>query len=270
MSILKYLGHPYLGRTEQLCVLIHFARMIDVDDLSDVLGLSQTNITSLIHLANRKGKYFTGKRVGGLKGRKMYFLAPLGCKVVSDILGKKVSYYEFSEYRGKHYKGINQILFRLIKAVGLDRAKEYIDWKNTSETSSYLKQVYFEVVTEELRKDESYYKETVKNLVHPDALLTINGVEFFVEYDNNTEDPPQLKQKMRDLRDMINDMIYIRPGQKKPLVLWVAPTAKRTKELKELWQSIRQDGIDMGFYEAGTETAILSALIPSKSQKNIS
>lgn len=266
--ILKYLSNPYLNRTEQLAVLMHYARMIDGYDLADLLGVSPSTITSVIHNANRSQKYFTGKRVGNHTGTKMYFLAPHGCKVVSDIIKKKVVYYEFAAQSGAHYRGINMILFRLIKKLGIDQAKHTIHWMNTPETESYLRQRFYDVC-KMLGKDDAYYRENVKHLIFPDAILVINGVCVYVEYDNDTVGTNQMKEKMLGYYNLF-DTIYLDPTESRPMVLWVTPHPKRTAELKDIWNEVNNSTIKMGFYTQGAETPILSALVPSQTRKNIS
>jgi hypothetical protein len=266
--LLKYLGNPDLNRTEQLAVVMYYARMIDGHDLADLLGVSLTNVTTIISSANKKNKYFTGKRVGNHKGTKMYFLGPYGCKVVSDIIGKKVTYYEFSASRGRHYRGINMVLFRLIKEVGLSKAKKHIQWWNTAETENYLRDMFHETC-KELGKDDAYYREKVKELIYPDAMLEIGGVVFFVEYDNDTEPPRQLREKMVNYSELVKK-IYINPNQPKPLVLWVAPHQDRADELKSIWADIPCQDVRMGFYAQGEETPILKALMPSQAKKSAS
>ncbi|MDN4595150.1 hypothetical protein [Polycladomyces subterraneus] len=87
----------------------------------------------MIHTINKneRGRAVESYKLRGTHSPKVYTLGPRGCQIVGKTLGIKVEYYPFSKRQGRHYCGINDILYRIVKALGIDNVIQRVKWWNT-------------------------------------------------------------------------------------------------------------------------------------------
>lgn len=110
-----------------------------------------------------------------------------------------------------HFLGLNEILVRLIQA-GL----EVEEWLSGKESASW---VYHSLLTREEPGKQSQPQNTP---LRPDAMITINGVTFMVEYDTGTEPTPRLEEKFHRYLALASML-----PEQMPTVLFITVSEKR-------------------------------------------
>jgi hypothetical protein len=119
-----------------------------------------------------------------------------------------------------HFLGINDILVRLLEN-GVDR--EQIAWLSSTEATDVLLRYWERETSKNLDR---------RNLIRPDARLILGDTRrFWIEYDNNTENPRQLERKFHRY---VQTLMPI--GESSPVV-WVAYDHKRKDYLQRNWEA---------------------------------
>lgn len=256
--ILEFIDHPELARTEQLIIILHYGRMAKAQTIADLLGISQSTVTVMIHRLNKEGRFIDGKRS---RDSKYYFLGPKGCQIANDLLGEKSVFYDYAKSSGKHTDGILQILSRLVKEMGIQTAKEEIYWMNTYQTKQYLDQKWLNRLEGQHASEEAIEKK-LRTLIAPDARLSLPSLKtsYWAEFDNGTQTRPQVTHKFISYEEALAPI-----GDRSP-ALWVAPTPKRRDQLQKWYDQLKAEKKklpQMYFYSAGEETEDLMAAIQS-------
>jgi DNA-binding MarR family transcriptional regulator len=272
--IFDYIAHDELDRIEELLVCLHHFRRATAEHLAVFLGIKRETVVVMIHQLNKKGKYIEGVRTKGRTGRKLYHLGQKGCIAVSEILGERVNYYNYSKFQGKHHMGNIEILVRLVEKIGIDQAIEHLTWYNTKETKRILFTPWREAMRDTMNSDQ--LKQMYDEMIEPDSRLLIGDFGLWLEYDNDTEKDWKVKRKFDQLIEALV------PIQNKDPVIWVAPTEKRRKQLQIWWEEVQNKPSHqknlaehpddfyfppMYFFVAGEETETLIGMIQKSIEK---
>lgn len=271
----KWINHAEILRIHELLVHVDHMRAPTVEQLASVMGLSAKTILHVYIPKLRKlnKNYLETRKLKGRGSKNVYSLGSAGCDVVSSIYGRKIPYYPYTGAQDGHFVGINNILMRLIQKIGLPAFKASTQWLFTSETRDYLKKPWSKLLQYWIQEgdiSEEDATEMLHQLPEPDARLTMALMSFWLEFDNDTESPEKLREK---LDDYIATLV---PLQNRDPIIWVV-TAKnpaRRFELEKLWKEVQQWPEqeqrkeqygehfffpEMYFFTEGEETELLAA-----------
>lgn len=270
MIINEWIGHPELSRDQELLIHLYKMRMATRRNLAVVMGKTLGSIDQQLFALRRKGDYIRSFRPRGKHDQSVYYLGVDGAKIVGEILGKRVSFYEYRGAQARHFTGINDILTRLIDRIGLDAFKEATEWRFTGECRDALQAEWAELLLENIQQghiSEDQAGDYLTRLIEPDASFTFNGQSNWLEFDNATESHKKLKRK---LEDTIYTLVSI--GDQSPII-WVITqrVPARAQQLKRIWEEVQAEQIGnypylphMEFFLEGQETEyILSKKNPS-------
>lgn len=239
MLINHWIKHPELKREEELLVHLHHMRMGTSENLSAPMGLSfRTVRESLIpSLYKQNRKLILSHRLKD--GRAVYYLGPEGCKRVSQIVGYKVNFYDYTGAQARHFEGINNIMGRLIKRIGIERFKYKTKWFFTRQARDMIQKAWSELLTEQV--DQGYVStEEAANILdelpEPDARFEILDKKArWLEFDNDTESRKKIERKMMDY---VEAMI---PMENQDVIIWVTTkhNPQRKDYLSNVWQDVK-------------------------------
>ncbi|GGA58114.1 hypothetical protein GCM10007416_34150 [Kroppenstedtia guangzhouensis] len=286
--IFKWLFHDELNKGEKLIMILYELGMASMRQLSVITGWKESTIRGVISRvkdranqderrvwnleedpveqlkdrATRKAKreqWIRNEETRYPLDPTAYALGREGMKQAYRIMNQPIPSIREEDYsQSAHTLGLNEILTRLIQA-GTDRQK--IVWLSTRGAAFAL---YRLVRLQDPEVDP-------RELIRPDARLILEGLRFWIEYDNDTEGAEQLEQKFREYIDTLKPLnqIWVDPqgNKQKPLdqspVVWVCKNEKRTRELQMIWNNVTRLWFqgkwtpEMHFFTAGTEMDFL-------------
>lgn len=130
-----------------------------------------------------------------------------------------------------HYLGLNDILIRLIKA----DPNGNLEWYGTQEATEYLfRQMEF-VFREEWANDPKKARNDRRQIIRPDAYVSIDDRYYWVEFDNGSEGTRKIEEKMTEYIVTLNRIDNDDP------VVWIARDEKRRDELRDIWEYKKLD-----------------------------
>jgi hypothetical protein len=277
MLINFWIGHPEISRDHELLIHIWKMRMATRKNLGAIMGKTLGSIDQQLHALRKKGDYIRSFRPKGKFDESVYFLGVEGAKLVGEVLNKKISFYDYKGKQARHFTGINDIMTRLINRIGLESFKEETEWQFTGEARDTIQREWAELLLER-NVTADQIRGTISQLPEPDARVTIGSQSFWLEFDNATEAPSIIKEK---LDDYIWSMV---PIQNRDPIIWVVTKRfpNRAERFRQLWQEVQHHPkqqerfnqyVDRFFFPQmfflieGSETEILARQIPSLSAR---
>lgn len=181
---------------------------------------------------------------GAPKEPNFYTLGKKGIEMVKEIQGESNSKFKNRENPKRqvnHFNGINEILMRIRKEGIVE--DNWLSGREVLQTLGY----YWNRKNHLLKKDETWTKDKPYIPCKPDALITLEAEEYFLEYDANTESFIRLKQRMNGYLELY---YYFTKYQmmKKALpkyVVWVCDDEKRKEEIEKAGMEAREEFLEM-------------------------
>lgn len=218
-----------LETREKLLLTLYYLGMADKNQLATILNRTVYTITTTIQRLNKKDpdeKHIISVSAPFQKGSKMYQLGPAGWKWVMAFLELDRKYYERSDAQKRHYRGMTDILVRLVKELGHERLNR-ISYHNTYEASEKFRYPW-EAIYHDL--DEKEKRERMNDLPEPDLMITYGEDSCWVEYDVGTEGSTFIHDKnrryFRAYKQLSKSSISHKP------IVWIAMTKSRADRLK--------------------------------------
>lgn len=236
--IIDTLANEYLETREKLMILLYYLGMANREQLAILLDKSIHTIDMTIKRLNKRNKdekHIFSKSAPFNRGPKMYQLGPAGWAWVMDWIDEDRKYYERSDSQKRHYKGMTDILIRLIDRLGRERAFEALEYYNTYEATE-LFQYPWQVINWEAWQDPKLKREHSKGLPRPDLYIKIGDQSYWIEYDTASESPNKIKSKIRQYYRAFNQL-SMKSKSRKPVV-WIAPTRSRAENMRAWCQQV--------------------------------
>ncbi|MRG28499.1 replication-relaxation family protein [Laceyella tengchongensis] len=262
--VIDVLRNDELETQEKMMLLLFYLGMADRYQLAKLLARSVHTVDQTIKRLNKKSKeekHIQSCTAPFNKGPRMYQLGPAGWKWVMGWLEEDRRYYERSESQKRHYRGMTEILIRLMHAMGRDEALDRLRFYNTYEATEMFRYPW-EVVKWQEWQDMKLRQEEDKELPRPDLCLEIDDVSFWIEYDTANESPTKIKAKYRRYYRAYNQLAT-RSSSRKPVV-WVTTSRSRVELMKSWLEVVRREWEfremknpppEMRFFKEGEETS---------------
>lgn len=230
--IFRWLDHPSFTRDEQLIAILYDLGMASKRQLLMITGWNPLVLRNRLRSIRKRGQTLEEKDlwlkaypIAGTSrndkdSRVAYSLGRFGLEYAQEMALQLHRVREAPQAQVAHYVGINDILVRVLEQ-GI--ARERIAWLSSTEATDVL-----------LRRWERERKEKLdrRDLIRPDARLILDDKHrFWIEYDNNTENPRQLERKFHAY---VKTLMPI--GETSPVV-WVAIDKNRRDYLKANWKA---------------------------------
>jgi hypothetical protein len=263
MMVIETLSNEELETQEKLMLVVYYLGMADRHQLSKLLNLSVYTIDQAISKLNKKNKeekHFISLSAPFNRGPKMYQLGPAGWDWVMGWLEEDRKYYERSDAQKRHYRGMTDILVRLLAAMGREEAFNNLRFYNTNDATELF--LYpWQVAYGEEWEDRKFRQEKCKGMPKPDFFIENNKEGWWGEFDTRSEGPNRIKGKLRQYYRAFNQLGE-RSRSRKPIV-WVTTSASRVRDMKSWLEDIKKEpefqGMknpppDMFFFVEGEET----------------
>lgn len=236
--LIDHLKSPDLETKEKFLLSVYYLGMADRIQLSTLLGIEPQSVDTIIKRWNRraekekKERYVVSLSAPFTKGSKLYQLGPSGWKWVMAWIHDNRPYYERSDAQKRHYRGMTDILVRLMKKVSLDQ----IRYHNTFEAGE-LFQYPWVVANHGLEEKE--LEKVLSLLPEPDLLVGVGKKEAWVEYDTGAESQIIIQGKDRRYYRAYNQLKL--DSQSRKPVLWIAQTKARAERLKMWAEMVKKE-----------------------------
>lgn len=236
--LIEHLTNPNLETKEKLLLTIFHLGMADRKQLSALLKVGVDSVDKTIINWNKKNpdeKHVISLTAPFTKGPKLYQLGPAGWKWVMELIQDDRKYKERSDAQKRHYRGMTDILVRLVKKLGYEQLDE-VRYYNTREAGEQFRSPW-NVIHYHLEPKEKW--ELTKDLPEPDLLVGVGKIEAWTEYDTGTESPDKIRDKVRRYF-----RAYKQLGEKsrsRKEIIWVAPTQSRVKSLKSWFEMVSEE-----------------------------
>ncbi|OAB28465.1 replication-relaxation family protein [Paenibacillus macquariensis] len=226
--LFKWVDHDRLTRVEQLQNIIFDMGIATAEQLMAITGMQYDNLRYHIHKIQKSGRdmlrvYYLPAKFG-VRKRGAYTLGPDSIRLVCQMRNAPETAKVITSAMMMHHIGTNDILLRAKKHSELNRLN--IDWTGEKLSTELLYLDLLEIDPEEANRPG------FKRQLRPDAKLTVGSAEFFIEFDNDTENPRRIEEKYRRYIELHEKLNFTSP------ILWVAPNEKRYNVLKTNWQSL--------------------------------
>jgi hypothetical protein len=271
MNVIKLMDHPDLNRQEQLMAFIFKLGMLERSQLATLMATTEINIKQLIHNIRHqeissekqeKDKWINSVRGKKRESKRLYKLGPKGLQLAAKALYYTGSYEELDTAQREHFRGLNEILVRLIRAIDRQETIQYAEWYNTKDSFQELIRIWEWYRQKQWLDDPKLRKEDIRKMARPDALLILNNQRAWVEFDTGSEDTPQLEDKYKRWAYSLVKFNIQDP------VVWITTKESRTKKLSSLWE-YRKSMLNMKYYPsmyfftAGEDTDFFLSMLQS-------
>jgi predicted transcriptional regulator len=191
-------------------------------------------------IKQERDKWISSVRGKERGSSRLYKLGPKGIQLAAKALYTS-SYEELDIAQREHFRGLNEILVRLIRKMGRQEIIQHAEWYNTKDAFQELIRIWEWYRQSDWIDDPKLRKEHLKKLARPDGLLILNDQRAWIEYDTGSEDAPQLEDKYKR---WANSLV---PFNIQDPVVWITPKESRTKKLAALWE-YRKSRLKMKYY----------------------
>lgn len=260
--VLNWIDHPSYRRDEQLMHVLFECGMATFEQLKGITGWTERAVKRQIKNLQKRAKDSQASKQGDdLRKEDQWIIShrlsrPYGKSQVVYTLGRPSLHYvhEMRQEENKkikdppfgqamHFIGINEILVRSLHEFG----REQVSWLSTQHVTDLF-----------LLSQQQDSTLDRRNMIRPDARLSIGAVHYYIEFDNDTEMPRQLERKFHRY---VQTLQAIRDHSTP--VLWITTNPKRKDYLKRNWEAIKrkyyaaQPVPDMHFFVQGDEMATI-------------
>lgn len=235
--IIETLKNEDLETREKLMIVIYYLGMADRHQLAKLMDVSVHTIDSNIKRLNKRDKerkHIVSYSAPFNRGSKMYQLGEAGWEWMMGWLDEDRKYYQRSDSQKRHYRGMTNILIRLIDTLGRDETFNHVEYYNTHEATEFFHYPW-QVIHWKDWQDIKLRREITKGLPRPDLLLKVYEQEYWIEYDTGNEGPNKIKNKIRQYYRAFKQLT-IKSKSRKPVV-WITTTRSRT-EIMRSWLNI--------------------------------
>lgn len=246
--LLNWVDNSSFKREEQFMHVLYDCGLATFEQLVAITGWTPRNLRlqiSRLYKRNRISEddiwlvtHYTSRAKN--KSHLVYGLGRSAMKFVHDMRHDDRKVRDTPLGQARHFIGINDVLVRVLSI----HERGSIVWLPSYEAADRLI----------LKQNNNFNR---RNMIRPDAKLTISGAPYYIEFDNDTENPRQLEKKFHSYVQTltaINDLST-------PIV-WVTTNPKRKSYLQRNWEAIKRisyPGIAvpiMHFFEEGEELAV--------------
>ena len=291
MLVLDWLRNDLeLKNDERVMGLLYHLGIADMDDLERITGWTRFSIQEAIKQARKRANRYVGQgtapkdvqeqrrkerdqwvRIQKTKkgGPNVYSLGRKGFQYILEYLGEPVGNRRPPTTQVRHFKGINQILIRL-----LERGERPV-WYSTREATSWM-------INSLKRRDVVYDAANDRYIIqskrspwtiNPDALVQFeDGRTFVIEYETGTTRGPKQEQKFMGYLDLV-----LEENVQIPPVVFVTPKANVEKLERAMERALSREEyremsgeVEFFIFEEGEETEfLLSGEAPEKEEKEV-
>lgn len=237
--IIETLQNSDLETREKMMIVLYYLGMADRHQLAKLLDLSVHTIDQTIKRLNKKDKeekHVVSYSAPFNKGAKMYQLGPAGWAWMMGWIDEDRKYYQRSDAQKRHYRGMTDILIRLLETMGREKAFDSMQYYNTYEATE-LFQYPWQVINWEAWQDPKLKREQSKGLPRPDLFLEINDAGYWLEYDTGNEGPNKIKNKIRQYYRSYNQL-SLKSKSRKPII-WITTTRSRSESMRSWLNLVR-------------------------------
>lgn len=276
-----------LKNDERMMGLLYHLGIADMDDLERITGWTRFSIQQAIKTARQRANRRVGQGTSpkdvqeqrrkerdqwiriqrkAHNGPNIYSLGRKGFQYICEYLGEPVGNRRPPTTQVQHFKGINQILIRL-----LERGMRPV-WYSTREATSWM-------VNSLKRRDIIYDSANDRYIIqskrsqwtiNPDALVQFeDGRTFVIEYETGTTRGIKQEQKFMGYLDLV-----LEENVKIPPVVFVTPKANVEKLERSMERALSREEyqgmtgrVDFFIFEEGEETDfLLSGEMPEREE----
>lgn len=195
-----------------------------------------------------------------------YMLGSQAMESIKAFSYRPVKAEEVSQIKWGHYLGVNDILVRLIRRISpegrinLNEVMRRLKWGNEWSATDFLFRSMEVIYQEEWKRNPKKAREERREIIRPDAYIVLDGILYWIEFDNDTEAPRKIEKKLKEYILTLN-----RIDNRSPVV-WVAKSKERSDELRDIWEYTQEtfqseEGEkrisfipEMYFFDSGCET----------------
>ena len=226
--LFKWVDHERLTRVEQLQNIIFDIGIATAEQLMAITGMQYDNLRYHLHKIQKSGRdmlrvYYLPARFG-VRKRGAYTLGPDSIRLVCQMRNAPETAKVITSAMMSHHVGTNDILLRAKNHSEINRLA--IEWTGEKLSTELLYLALLEIDPDEANRPG------FKRQLRPDAKLKVGSKEFFIEFDNDTENPRRIEEKYRRYIELHGKLNFDSP------ILWVAPNEKRYNVLKTNWESL--------------------------------
>lgn len=218
---------PHLSLTDRFMMTLYDLAISDKEQMERITGWTKAQIEGAIKRLRRLGNT-PEEKDGWIKVWKTHPRKPavftLGTKGISHVLALR---QEFANERQRplkgqiaHFMGINEVLASIMEA---EIPLEY--WYSSKESASWI---YHQLQLGQKKEKERSLP------IRPDAMVSSDGCEFFVEFDVGTESIPRIEAKFVKYRQLAEIL-----GERMKTILFVCLTENRVERVKKALKDSR-------------------------------
>lgn len=280
--------YPELTNSDRIMGVLYSAGIADMEDLKGITGWDRLRIKNAIQRARERANWklpntpseerkkarddrdkWIRIQKKAKNGPNYYSLGQKGFQYICEFLGEPVGNRRPPTTQVRHFKGINQILIRL-----LERG-ERPAWYSTREATSWM-------INSLKRRDVVYDATNDRYIIqskrspwaiNPDALVQFeDGRTFVLEYETGTTRGIKQEQKFMGYLDLaLEENVQIPP------VVFVTPRANVEKLERAMERAMSREEyremngrVEFYIFEEGEETEfLLSGETPEKEEKEV-
>jgi len=227
--LFKWVDHERLTRVEQLENILYDLGIATSEQLMTITGMKHENLRYHLHKIKNSGKdmlrvYYLPAKYGESK-KAAYTLGLDAIRLVCQMRSAPENAKVITSAMMSHHIGVNEILLR---------AKKHCDEQRITKIEWYGEKLCAELLYMELMEvnPEEANKPGFGRQLRPDAKLKIADLQFYCEFDNDTENPRRIEEKYRKYLELHEKLNFTYP------ILWVATHEKRRSMLESNWNSL--------------------------------
>ncbi|RUT39486.1 hypothetical protein EJP82_25995 [Paenibacillus anaericanus] len=227
--LFKWVNHERLTRIEQLQNIIYDMGIATAEQLMSITEMKYDNLRYHLHKIKNSGRdmlrvYYLPARLGVPK-KAAYTLGAEAIRLVCQMRSAPETAKVITSAMMSHHIGTNDILFR---------AKNHCDSERISQIEWFGEKMCAEMLYMELLETnpEEANKPGFGRQLRPDAKLKIGEMQYFCEFDNDTENPRRIEEKYRKYIELHGKINFKYP------ILWIATHKKRCSVLESNWHSL--------------------------------
>lgn len=227
--LFKWVDHERLTRIEQIENIIYDLGIATAEQLTTITGMKYDNLRYHLHKIKNSGRdmlrvYYLPARHGVPK-KAAYTLGSEAIRLVCQMRSAPETAKVITSAMMSHHIGTNDILLRAI---------EHCNSQNISRIEWYGEKLCAELLYMELLEisPEEANKPGFGRQLRPDAKLKIGEIQYYCEFDNDTENPRRIEEKYRKYIELHEKTNFKYP------ILWVTTHSKRCMVLESNWDSL--------------------------------
>lgn len=252
--------HPDIKLDERMMGILYHLGIADLEDLEKVTGWPRRRIHRAIRLARERANRFVGYstspkevrekrrkerdewiriRRKTYNGVNVYSLGDKGFQYILEYLEEPVGNRKPPSVQVNHFKGLNQILIRLLER----GVKPEPEWYSTKEATKWLYHSLKHRGVVYDGQNDRYIIQSKRSpwMLNPDALVRFDdGRSYVIEYETGTVTGPKQEQKFTGYLDLslmekvqLPPVVFVTPEKNVPKLKQAMERAVSREEYRE-------------------------------------